>query len=339
MHAATMLRNVGSTLWQLAQSPREDRRSIDGLPLRRGEGPKVEKKDDSNTGIDSRVHRRFDSSSKEFEIAFVTFGSESFYDALRRVRAQARKSHIFDHVWINRERNLPRNFREIHGPFLESSKSYGYWIWKPQIILQALEKLKWGDILLYVDAGVHLDPAQRIELESFLLSARNAPSGCLASQLDFPERDWTKRDTLLKLDVSASEDVLDTGQIQSGALVFVKSETTLELVRDWLFWCTNDYSMVDDSPSSLPEADSFKAHRHDQSVLSILAKRFQVETFPASLMEQWRLPEIPPRERFPLQARRDRKGPIRKMKKRLRRFLRGGRQAPRQWLRVIFGRE
>ena len=43
-------------------------------------------------------------------------------------------------------------FWENHSSFIENNKKgYGYWLWKPYIIKKTLEKMKKGDILLYLD--------------------------------------------------------------------------------------------------------------------------------------------------------------------------------------------
>ena len=40
---------------------------------------------------------------------------------------------------------------EINNYAKLNKKGYGYWIWKPYIIKEALSKIKEGEILLYVD--------------------------------------------------------------------------------------------------------------------------------------------------------------------------------------------
>ena len=42
-----------------------------------------------------------------------------------------------------------------------------------------------------------------------------------------------------------------------------------------------NYRFVDDSPSRVPNAPSFKEHRHDQSILSLLLKQANVAVMPA----------------------------------------------------------
>ena len=128
-----------------------------------------------------------------------------------------------------------------------------------------------GDILLYLDCGCELSPTKRNELlESIEIVKKDKIVGtyvCL-------ERDWTKMDLIRLLDVY-HEKYLHTQQHQAGALLFLVCDETRELVNRW-YEVASDYHNIDDSPSILENLYNFQEHRHDQSIFSLLTKKYNM---------------------------------------------------------------
>lgn len=255
--------------------------------------------------------------------AVVSFGDSRFFDALLRLRIQCFFAAIFHKVWLWTPRQLDPEFRLAHSDFLKpSNRGYGYWIWKPKVILQALNRLDFGDVLLYIDAGCHVLPQRRADLMEFLKSCSKCESGIVCSQLPHVEKFWTKRYTIEKLGFSLGTVATESFQLQAGVLVITKTPGTVEFVSKWLKACEEDYGVIDDNHIS-EEVPGFCAHRHDQSVFSLLAKESGVDYISAQLMEQWREQKhLGPAPTFPIQARRDRGGPIRFFRVRLKRVAR-----------------
>ena len=50
---------------------------------------------------------------------------------------------------------------------------------------------------------------------------------------------------------------------------------TVDLVNEWYNISCN-YHMIDDTPSIIPNVGSFKEHRHDQSIFSLLTKKYNI---------------------------------------------------------------
>ena len=68
---------------------------------------------------------------------------------------------------------------------------------------------------------------------------------------------------------------LNTEQRQAGALLFKICNKTRDLVNQWYELCC-DYHNIDDSPSITKNLDCFKEHRHDQSIFSLLTKKYNL---------------------------------------------------------------
>ena len=94
-------------------------------------------------------------------INFLSFANELYYDNLDRIRQEALNFNIFNIVYTYRNTDLKTFFPEfldIHENYmLNNHRGYGYWIWKPYIILKTLESMNENDILVYTDAGCTLN--------------------------------------------------------------------------------------------------------------------------------------------------------------------------------------
>ena len=64
----------------------------------------------------------------------------------------------------------------------------------------------------------------------------------------------------------------DSGHLVGGIFVLRKCEHTTNLINEYYELC-NDHSLIDDTQSILTNDSSFVAHRHDQSLFSILRKK------------------------------------------------------------------
>lgn len=90
---------------------------------------------------------------------FISFADSRMTDSLNRLCRQAEALEFFDETTSFTEHDLLPEFTSRMGKYLTPScKGFGYWSWKPWIISHALQKMKDGDRLLYLDAGCHINP-------------------------------------------------------------------------------------------------------------------------------------------------------------------------------------
>ena len=98
------------------------------------------------------------------------------------------------------------------------------------------------------------------------------------------EKNWTKMNLVQFMDCNKPE-ILESGQIMATSFLIKKSSETLDLINEWLKICSLEWT-IDDSPSTINNDLSFKDHRHDQSVFSLLRKKMNYfciedETYPS----------------------------------------------------------
>lgn len=215
---------------------------------------------------------------------FLTFASSDLAPALQRIRRQADEMGAFDRVICADETWLDSDFRADFRDRLKfGSRGFGYWCWKPQAVLQALREADEGNILLYADAGCHLNPAGRLRLEDYFETALSAPNGIVAFAMDdLPEAHWTKRDLIDAFGVGDRPDLLQDGQIQSTCFLVRNSPRSRAFIAAWRDVVTSQPHLVDDTPSVAENLPGFREHRHDQSVFSLLCKTKGVAVLPAT---------------------------------------------------------
>ena len=218
----------------------------------------------------------------------------------------------------------PTFAHQVQDRLHSGSKGFGYWIWKPQIISQTLRDTPPGTIVLYIDAGTHLNSFGARRFQDYLEICRSSKSGILAFQQQRLERNWSKISLLNFMEISPSSDIATSGQIEAGAIFLRNQPSSKALVKEWLEIMITNPQLLDDSPSPSPEHSDFQAHRHDQSIFSLIAKRHGIErlsaaeTYPAgNKLFWWQM------SAFPVLHKRD-YGPRRKyLKRRSRLVVRG----------------
>jgi len=215
---------------------------------------------------------------------FLTFGggSQNFRDASMRLKIQVEASSLFDyvHCYIDADLEKEVEFWNTHKDFISKHKrGHGYWIWKSYLILKTLESMKDNDILLYLDAGCELNCKNIKKLNKMkeFFSIVQTTDIIYTIVLNKPnlEKFWNKMDLIKYLDVG-DDRYLNTPQIQGGILMLRKCDKVVKLIRQWYELSCN-YHFLDDSKSIEPDIKEREQYRHDQSILSLLIKKHNME--------------------------------------------------------------
>jgi hypothetical protein len=200
---------------------------------------------------------------------FLTFGDKSYERALRRIEREAVESGFFDRLIIKRPPSLGRAFWRKHGKFVAANRrGYGYWLWKPWIVLEALAACRPGETLVYADAGCTINSRGRARFDQYRRMLGEASSGVLGFRLSLAERRFTKGDVFEALDAWHLQ---DTPQVRATIILWRSCKDSISIAREWLELSEN-YELISDAPSIAPNAPDFQKHRRDQSLFSLVAK-------------------------------------------------------------------
>jgi len=201
---------------------------------------------------------------------------------LSQLRAEASQVTLFDSVRICNETCLhdDTEFWIEHGDFIEKSKrGFGYWIWKYGLMLEALKRLPDCSVILYADGGCALNINGTRRLAEYPLIAQ-ANGGMLLFELGTKEKDYTKRDTGERIFPGADFETWGTQRV-GGILTVINCPLTRNFFKEALQIASEEnYHFIDDSPSVQPNSISFKDHRHDQSITSLLSKKYGFRAIP-----------------------------------------------------------
>lgn len=209
------------------------------------------------------------------KVFFVTFNDKPESDTLKRIQKEANEFYPFERIYA-----LDRNylfsdqvFVQKYAPFIiKNTRGYGYWIWKPYIILKILEEIPSGSFLLYADSGCSFSVSGQKRFDEYFQLLHQHQADILCFQMEHIESRWTKRDTILYM--NATDKDVQSGQIHATISLWRKTAFTIDFARRWLDTVTtNNYHLVDDTPSIVPESPQFTDHRHDQSVFSLMLKK------------------------------------------------------------------
>ena len=217
----------------------------------------------------------------KIRVALLSAGLKpsNFELASQRISFDAGSLYGFADILVLNSQNLseycPKVFQIYKDLLNEEVKGYGYWLWKPEFILGAMQG-RFGkfDQVVWIDSGC--------EINSNLISrwrfrdriARTQIQGYWLHALRSSENEYSKS-KVKKLFPELSLDAMQSPQIQANYMHF-SSQAALQLVQEW-----HDLSIASISNFNFEISESehknFVEHRNDQSVLSLLAKKHGFE--------------------------------------------------------------
>ena len=223
---------------------------------------------------------------------FVTFADSRMRQPMSRIAHQAKEIGFSEgRILAFTEKNLDEAFVGNMKDHLKiGSRGYGYWCWRPQVVLQALSRMADGEILLYCDAGCHLNAKGLPRLREYLamvdeceILAFQGRSLMGTEKYDpmhhfNPIGMWTKGDVLDYFGVRDNEEVLSSGQYSGGVFLVKKTARTIAFYQRYRRIAFEHFEFFDDSPSVSPNMPVFVEHRHDQAVFTLLCMQQGVKT-------------------------------------------------------------
>jgi hypothetical protein len=212
---------------------------------------------------------------------FLTFGSGQYTRYARELADSSRTLGGFDSARVAGLEDLDPKFVTRNRKTLNTPRGGGLWVWKSFVILKELLNLPTGGSLCYCDS-LYLFTGN---FTRFALGQVDAGDVAIAQNKpckgSYMEGAWTKMDVFHALNMEWAIHAC-TPQSWGGFLLLRKSFDSISFIAKWLTYC-EDYRLISDlpSPGNMPE---FIEHRHDQSILSLLAKKHNIKNsvFPST---------------------------------------------------------
>lgn len=263
-------------------------------------------------------------------VYLLSFADSRIQRSLDRLARQAQSLNIFDDIFMFMENDLPVDFREhFKDKLIPGSKGYGYWSWKPEAILMALDRIQDEDCLLYIDAGCHLNDRGKKRLLEYFKILEQEEIGIVAFKaiqptegnsslvydgrklFDQPNYRWIKGDLFDYFGVKDNPSVVNDQAIGAGVIFIKKCDRAIRIIREWQQIIWHHFNLLDDTPSVLANFAGFIEHRHDQAIWTLLCLKHRVKTL--SAYEYWYpmknakklKPDWLALKEFPIHAKRD----------------------------------
>ena len=209
--------------------------------------------------------------SKKGKIVCISYGDESFKQSLEYNGKSALEIAKADEFYGYTPEDIDPEFKAKNDYILSKGRGNGYWLWKPYFLYKTLtEKLNDGDYLIYSDAGIfYVDLAQK--LVDFLNEKK---AEMYLHRLPHLEKEYTKRDAFILMGVDGPF-YAETGQFNAAFQVYRKSKFTEFFLGEYLYYAQDKRIITDDqNEMGTPNYEGFIDHRHDQSILSLLTKKY-----------------------------------------------------------------
>jgi hypothetical protein len=255
----------------------------------------------------------------------LTFADTNLSRSSNRFKRQALEMNFYEKIFCYDETNLDIEFINKFGSkLIQGSRGFGYWSWKPQIILQVLQQLKDGEILQYTDVGCHLNYFGRERLLEYFNYTVISETGIVAFKASppvyplkydgrklFNQRDfmYVKGDLIDHFNFRDHSEFLNDYCIGATVIFIKKSIDSMNIIKEWLNVIYNDFTLIDNTPSKSKNLEGFIEHRHDQAIFSLLCKKYNVSTLSTYEYYYPRANSINPDWKhlryFPIHAKRD----------------------------------
>ena len=196
-------------------------------------------------------------------IYVVNFANELYKSQQQACTESAYRYGKVDKVIEYSEKDLPDSFFKDNPKITSYKRGFGLWLWKPYLILKAMDNLNDGDILFYVDSGITF-----INNIHYLLPyLQRAKDRMLFFEYPLLNEDWTKGETFKLCNYKP---ISGERQLMGLIILLVVSDKSKEFIKEWYNLCRQEQLI---SPyifdESIPNGINFTAHREDQSILSI----------------------------------------------------------------------
>ena len=200
-------------------------------------------------------------------------GHEVFYQNQAALAASAADKG-FDIIYNFRRSALDAKFSTKNKHILDLPRGAGYWVWKPYVILKAMEASPENSLILYADSGVVFKKS----LHKLLKHFKEFDKVLVGYGTPIPLEMQLKKESYEAFPFQITQNILDSQALWGFFLGLKNTPANRHFVKMWLQAC-EDVNAVSDAPLDPSHQNPrFDAHLHDQALLSVLAAHYPEST-------------------------------------------------------------
>jgi hypothetical protein len=168
----------------------------------------------------------------------ITFSS-SGYPSPERFLNQAKDSGFFSSVLVYSNEHIRGLI--LARPFffmLWKKRGFGFWLWKPRLILKRLREIPEDDFLVYLDQGVHIQSAGSPILQGYLNQMMNSRSciGVFSAGEHYRPEHFVRRQAVENYNPEFYEGGFGA-YVYAGILLIRNNEEARTLIQEWQQMC------------------------------------------------------------------------------------------------------
>jgi len=209
-------------------------------------------------------------------IIAINYADQKFQRA-QKLNSKTARQWGADRIIEYGPEDIDEAFRRRNQEILDAPRGGGYYLWKPYFYRKAYEELDEGDYLVYIDSGaVYIN---KIQYLIDCMEHEKVPIMIFSLEQERIEKGSTKRDAFVLTGCDEPE-YTDTPQSIGGYFV-CKKAPVVEAYLDEVLQYAQDMRIISDKPNvmGLPNYEEFTDHRHDQSVISLMSKKYGFKRF------------------------------------------------------------
>lgn len=175
---------------------------------------------------------------------------------------------VFEYSW----QDIDKEFYEQNRQILVQERGKGYWLWKPYFIYKTLMLCGDGDWVVYADSGTYY----RKNIKTYIEGLEKEGIEFISRTTKFKEKEFTKRDVFIELGCD-SPYYTDSLQRAASVILIKNIPHNRQIIEEWLGHAQNIH-WITDEPNHCGEENykEFIDHRHDQSLFSLVCKKYNV---------------------------------------------------------------
>ena len=203
------------------------------------------------------------------EFVFITYSNHVYAERMKQLLAKADdlgiRSRGYTREWLEQT-----EFYQQQKHILDQPRGNGYWLWKPYIIYDAICQANPGDIIFYLDCGDDYSP----DIFNYVrTNIRSDQPGLLAGP-GWPLKQFCKRDCFVYTD-SDTPEYHNLYSCEAGMSFWNVSAVSKAALETLIEYSCNEIALTDlPNQSGLPDLPGFQIHQCDQSILTIVAHKY-----------------------------------------------------------------
>ena len=210
------------------------------------------------------------------KIYLVTFAQgEVFENSQKNLDKTLEIANIDIHIKWNYDKIKETSFYKENKKLLDIELGYGYWSWKPYIILEQFTKINEDDMLIYMDAS-------RYETDGFKNSCLGVIDFMKKNNIDllpgfetnYKNYQMIKNSCLDFFNLN-NEEFKNINNIFTSPMFLKKTDFNINFLNEWMVNC-----LIEENVSYQDLSDiGGKVHIYDQAILNYLLYKYNIKYF------------------------------------------------------------